>query len=395
MVKKNSGARKKLEKEKASQPKPVKIKEDKTFGLKNKNKSKKVQEYVNLVKHQETEGGKSKAQKKTEEQREAEKAAKKAKAELDEQMASLFKAAVDTKNIDPNADPKSILCPHFKAGLCKFGKKCKHSHDITIERKGAKINLYVDPRQQELDTMDKWDQKKLEEVLAQKERGRVKENETKIVCKYFVEAIESFKYGWLWKCPNGVNCIYKHALPPGFVLKRDQVDDVETEVEILEEKIDAARALLDLQKCTPLTMERFQAWKAEKAKKREADVIEKVNQEKKNKSKGPGFTTLSGRDLFTYDPSVFVDDISAGGAEDYVIEREEEEIPPKSIAIEPEPSLELLSSNGDENDQKEKKKKKKKNKSANAPGPDPSIPTADAAPIDESLFMDDDDLPDE
>ena len=57
------------------------------------------------------------------------------------------------------------------------------------------------------------------------------------MCKYFIEAIESQKYvtslngrqagpdhdlcryGWFWNCPNGENCMYRHALPPGFVLK--------------------------------------------------------------------------------------------------------------------------------------------------------------------------------
>jgi hypothetical protein len=27
------------------------------------------------------------------------------------------------------------------------------------------------------------------------------------------------RYGWFWECPNGENCQYRHALPPGFVLK--------------------------------------------------------------------------------------------------------------------------------------------------------------------------------
>lgn len=58
-----------------------------------------------------------------------------------------------------------------------------------------------------------------------------------IVCKFFIQAIESEKYisptpdkpalsdnhcyrfGWFWECPNGESCQYRHALPPGFVLK--------------------------------------------------------------------------------------------------------------------------------------------------------------------------------
>ena len=29
----------------------------------------------------------------------------------------------------------------------------------------------------------------------------------------------SWRFGWFWECPNGDNCQYRHALPPGFMLK--------------------------------------------------------------------------------------------------------------------------------------------------------------------------------
>lgn len=29
----------------------------------------------------------------------------------------------------------------------------------------------------------------------------------------------TLRFGWFWECPNGENCQYRHALPPGFVLK--------------------------------------------------------------------------------------------------------------------------------------------------------------------------------
>ena len=28
-----------------------------------------------------------------------------------------------------------------------------------------------------------------------------------------------YRFGWFWQCPNGDSCQYRHALPPGFVLK--------------------------------------------------------------------------------------------------------------------------------------------------------------------------------
>ena len=43
-------------------------------------------------------------------------------------------------------DPKTILCPYFKQGLCQKGKKCKYSHDMKIEAKNENIDIYTDQR---------------------------------------------------------------------------------------------------------------------------------------------------------------------------------------------------------------------------------------------------------
>jgi len=47
-----------------------------------------------------------------------------------------------------------------------------------------------------------------------------KNNTTSIVCKFFLDAIEKERYSWKWMCPNGMECIYRHCLPPGFVMKK-------------------------------------------------------------------------------------------------------------------------------------------------------------------------------
>lgn len=49
------------------------------------------------------------------------------------------------------ADPKSVLCAYFKAGLCTKGAKCKYSHDLALDGKSAKIDLYSDPRDKKPD----------------------------------------------------------------------------------------------------------------------------------------------------------------------------------------------------------------------------------------------------
>lgn len=43
-------------------------------------------------------------------------------------------------------DPKSILCEFYKVGQCAKGFKCKFSHDVNIQRKGEKIDIYSDKR---------------------------------------------------------------------------------------------------------------------------------------------------------------------------------------------------------------------------------------------------------
>lgn len=64
------------------------------------------------------------------------------------------------------------------------------------------------------------------------------------ICKHFLEAVEKSKYGWFWECPSGQKCIYRHALPPGFVLKKDQKKDDKKDEISLEDLIEKERANL-------------------------------------------------------------------------------------------------------------------------------------------------------
>lgn len=70
-------------------------------------------------------------------------------------------------------DPKSVVCAFFKQGQCTKGDRCKFSHDLSIERKAEKRSLYCDMRDddKETDTMDKWDEDKLKEVVEKKHGG--------------------------------------------------------------------------------------------------------------------------------------------------------------------------------------------------------------------------------
>lgn len=77
------------------------------------------------------------------------------------------------------------MCAFFKQGQCTKGDKCKFSHDLSVERKAEKRSLYCDMRDddddKEEDTMDKWDEDKLKEVVEKKHGGGNRPT-TDIVC---------------------------------------------------------------------------------------------------------------------------------------------------------------------------------------------------------------------
>ena len=95
------------------------------------------------------------------------------------------------------------------------------------------------------DDMSTWDEAKLREVVSRK--GNPKAT-TDIVCKHFLAAVETGKYGWFWECPEGGDkCKYRHALPPGFVLKsqkKKEEEDAKNQEISLEEFLEVEVSLL-------------------------------------------------------------------------------------------------------------------------------------------------------
>jgi hypothetical protein len=168
----------------------------------------------------------------------------------------------------------------------------------------AKIDIYKDPR----------DQKTLESV-----------DRTDIICRNFMEAVETDKYGFRWDCPNnGDLCQYRHCLPEGMIIiKQIPIEKNPDDEMTLEERIDKEREELKSDGLTRVTKASFEAWKVRKAEEAEStkmDAIAKANEKKD----GKGHQIMSGRMLFKYDPTLFKDDENALDAEMYEVDERSE-----------------------------------------------------------------------
>ncbi|KAF8793673.1 zinc finger CCCH domain-containing protein 15-like [Argiope bruennichi] len=376
---------------KAEIKKQEKIIEDKTFGLKNKKGAKNqkfIQQVQNQVKH-----GNQKASKAAELAKPGDKKKDDKKKEIDE--LALFRP-VTVQKVEKGADPKSVLCAFYKQGTCTKGDKCKFSHDLTIERKSEKRNVYVDMRDQEEDGMENWDEAKLMEVVEKKhgESDR-KMPKTDIICKYFLDALENNKYGWFWECPNGANkCHYRHALPPGFVLKKDKKKEEKTEQISIEDLVERQRAQLG-NNLTRITYESFQLWKKKKLQEKQ-EKNRKEEDRKRAEFRAGRHVGLSGRDMFTFNPEMATDDQTEEGEAAFdVISREQDEETGPCLDI----STEFLTANVTDvtGATVATKRHWEVNQEEQAVGGSESVEEPkDAVPIDENLFDEDlDELEDE
>jgi hypothetical protein len=191
--------------------------EDRTFGMKNK-KGSAAQKQIKQI--QSSMSNSAEAKKKAAQQ-EAKAKEKKAAEDAKAEAAMLLNKPAQIQKVPFGVDPKTVVCIFYKKGDCEKGKKCKFSHDLSVERKTEKKNLYADGRTEEdekekkkQETSDDWDEEKLRKVVLSKKGNQ--QTSTDKVCKFFISAIEDGKYGWFWICPNdGDKCKYKHALPPG------------------------------------------------------------------------------------------------------------------------------------------------------------------------------------
>ena len=286
----------KAEKDKLRNERKQMEQKDKIFGLKNKNTSKHAQDFVKDVERnmKVLPGEQQKAEAKRRENEKLKLAKIQAEKELEEMMGELIKQP----KVPEGVDPKTIACEFFKKGRCAKGWRCKFSHEKKSARaEAAKADLFMDLRDEETkakdaDAMEDWDQTKLESVVSEKHGGENQNNKTNITGRHFLEAVEKRLYGWFWVCPNGGDkCKYRHALPPGYVLKSqisamlaEEKEAQRTEEEMLEEERGK------MSEGTLVTEAHFAIWKKERdARRRES--IEAAKEKRHAEGR------LSGREL--------------------------------------------------------------------------------------------------
>lgn len=286
--------------------------EDRTFGMKNK-KGAQAQKQIQQMQKNLNAGGTPEEKKKAADKAQREKE-KKAAEDAKREMDLLMNKPTQVQKVPFGVDPKTVMCIFYKKGNCEKGKKCKFSHDPTLDRKTDKKGLYTDKREDEeekkkAETSADWDEEELRKVVLSKKGNQ--RTSTEKVCKFFVSAIEDGKYGWFWICPNGGDqCMYRHALPPGlvntrqfcillklifcsFVLKTKEqraaekalLDKSPLKTLTLEDFLETERHKLT-GTLTPVTPESFAKWKAERQDKKAAE-------EQARKAK-----ETTGRDLF-------------------------------------------------------------------------------------------------
>ncbi|XWS55765.1 hypothetical protein CRYUN_Cryun09bG0028800 [Craigia yunnanensis] len=257
---------------KAELAKKQKIVEDKTFGLKNKNKSKNVQNYVqNLKQSVQSKPDSSKVlQKKKKEEDKAK----------EKELNDLFKIAVTQPKVPVGVDPKSIVCEFYKVGQCAKGFKCKFSHDLNVQRKGEKINIYSDKR----------------------DRVRLK-----VVLIFILLVVSFFKKQWRTvikklcrRLSQRQRSISRISLLILFVniswklWKRNNMAGFGS----------AQMVRAKLTTSTPMTPELFMEWKKRKIAERDESLAAQKAERAKN-------DRMSGRELFMSDAGLFVDDAEA------------------------------------------------------------------------------------
>lgn len=325
-----------------------KIAVDKTFGMKNKNKSKVVQKYIKAITSNvcgAPKGGKEDADRKERENKEKD-LAKKAL------MNSLFNMSTDKKGraFDPVAKKKA---KQQEEEAIAAGKQMKETVRKEVIEGIANTIRLTNPKGIRMSELGG-------HAIIQALKDKHADTFKILSLLLFIKANpETF---WVDDA---------ESTNPSIRCQADVDEEIDPDERPIEEIIEEKRRALP-PGGTPVTLETFKAWK----ETREAQRLAKAEADSKEASKKAGkLVGLSGRDLFTFDSSLFVDDDEAVSADEYD-ERSE---------VDDEEGDGLTK--GVERDESDGEGAEK--------NPADSGAAASSGAIDEKLFDDEDDLPDD
>lgn len=269
-----------------------KIAVDKTFGMKNKNKSKVVQKYIKQI-QQNVAGVSSRTTQAEKKEKDAKEAAMQSKA----LMASLFNMQTDKKGraFDPKAKKAA---KEAEENAIAAGKKLNDEIKKSIIEGIANTIRLTNPKTGI--RMSEMGGHPIIHALKDKHADTFRT----IQLLLFIKAND--RVFWVDN---------EESTNPMIRCQEDVDAEVGPDERSLEEIIEEKRKELT-GPGTPITEETFKAWKAKKEAERLAQ-LEKEKAEKSKNAKSKGNNAMSGRDLFTYDASLFVDDDEAADDKAY------------------------------------------------------------------------------
>lgn len=280
-------------KDKAAQEKRAKIAEDKTFGMKNKNKSKTVQKYIKSISANASGAmGKSNKEIDDEHKKKEKKAADVQNAAL---MAGLFNKQVDHKGraFDPVAKKAAKQAAEEAEAA---GKKLKEEmKKIIVEGLANSIRL-TDPKGVRMSELGG-------HPIIHALKDKYADTFKVISLLLFIKANKEI----FW--------VDDEESSNPFVRCTDDVDaETAPDDRAIEEILEERRKALP-PGGTPVTLLSFTAWRQKKINEKFEANQEEIKAAQ-SKDKGNKHAGLSGRDLFTFDASLFQDDAEAAEADE-------------------------------------------------------------------------------
>lgn len=350
---------------KTIQKEKQKIIEDRTFGLKNKNKSKKVQEYIQQVTKNIQNARYPGQTQNRQQQSTAELNAKRKEEEKKAQMLAMLRSSLRQPPIPEGANPKDFPCIFFLHNCCDKGDKCRYSHnndtshreapskkepveEASAEAKAAsgdeekisalsqalgKLDLYRDMREQLMEYNARQQANKsgknYESILQEyKERYQTRFGDRKVskeTCPNYLAACKKREIGWGFKCPQEEKtgyCEFRHCLPPGYVIEeKKKVEVIDKDLDYVEIEEDIERRRNEITSGTPVNPTTFAEWKKKRLEAKKAieqENITRVENILKQRG-GEHYQGLTGRAIFEN-----IERIS--GMEDVAAEQNKEEI---------------------------------------------------------------------